>query len=265
MFTRKMSLIERHLKDSNHPLRWLQREFSRQLGDYYELFLDENRQTLARYNAEMVNTTQASKQDKNEHNKTLGSHGNLVDAHSFDERCSDQWIQQLKASVTERNHCKFIKQSVLTQYMQQNEASLENSTEEHQQHTQMTESQHGYVPTYSNQQIRTFLVQSVNHFIAIFKTALFKFYRIKSYMRSQDDAFEELVKRKILDREVSRILIQAAKDEHKDEVDKFKEAIEHFSEKELPFWVSVNDAQFWLDKDRYYEASKIRKELFELE
>lgn len=48
----------------------------------------------------------------------------------------------------------------------------------------------------------------------IYKTALFKFYRIKSYMRSQDDAFVELVKGKVLDRDVSEVLISAARDEH---------------------------------------------------
>ena len=43
MFTQKMQLIERHLKDANHPLKWLQKAFSEQLRDYYQLFLDENR------------------------------------------------------------------------------------------------------------------------------------------------------------------------------------------------------------------------------
>ena len=47
------------------------------------------------------------------------------------------------------------------------------------------------------------MVESVKEFIEIFKTALFKFYRIKSYMRSQEDMFLALITKRILDKQVS--------------------------------------------------------------
>ena len=52
---------------------------------------------------------------------------------------------------------------------------------------------------YTPAQIRDFMTSSVKEFIDIFKTALFKFYRIKSYMRSQEDMFIELVTKRVLD------------------------------------------------------------------
>ena len=35
--------------------------------------------------------------------------------------------------------------------------------------------------------------------------------------------------------------------------------------KDLPFWVAANDAQFWLDADRYKQYATLKKELFRLE
>ena len=46
MFSKKLALIDRHLKDSKHPLRLLRKRFSQELLDYYQLFLDVNKQTL---------------------------------------------------------------------------------------------------------------------------------------------------------------------------------------------------------------------------
>ena len=43
MFVRKIALIEKHLYDQTHPLTQLQKTFSEELRDYYELFLDVNR------------------------------------------------------------------------------------------------------------------------------------------------------------------------------------------------------------------------------
>ena len=71
--------------------------------------------------------------------------------------------------------------------------------------------------SYTAKQISDFMVESVKEFIEIFKTALFKFYRIKSYMRSQEDMFLALITKRILDREVSQVLISAARALHKDE------------------------------------------------
>ena len=79
-------------------------------------------------------------------------------------------------------------------------------------------------------------------FISIFKTALFKFYKIKSYKRSQDDMFVELVKEHVLDSDVSDILIKAANDEFKEENDLFSQGLSFFAKKELAFWVSPADA-----------------------
>ena len=42
MFSKKLVLIERHLKDSNHPLRLLRKKFSEELKAYYDLFIEVN-------------------------------------------------------------------------------------------------------------------------------------------------------------------------------------------------------------------------------
>lgn len=68
--------------------------------------------------------------------------------------------------------------------------------------------------TYTPKQINDFISESVKEFIKIFKTALFKFYRIRSYMRSQEDMFISLVTNRVLNREVSEILIQASRELH---------------------------------------------------
>ena len=75
---------------------------------------------------------------------------------------------------------------------------------------------------YTPAQIRDFMTSSVKEFIDIFKTALFKFYRIKSYMRSQEDMFIELVTKRVLDQSVSEVLISVEKELHKDENDFFQ-------------------------------------------
>ena len=74
-----------------------------------------------------------------------------------------------------------------------------------------------------------------------------------------------MVKRKVLDQDVSKVLILAASHLHKDESEKFRHALDYFNAKELPFWVSQGDAQFWLDNEHFNEAKKVRKELFNLE
>ena len=103
------------------------------------------------------------------------------------------------------------------------------------------------VVTYSAEQIRDFITESVKEFIHIFKTALFKFYRIKSYMRSQEDQFIELITKRVLDRKVSDVLIEAFKEVHKDESLLFTQAITNMKDKQLEFWVAPTDSQFWLD------------------
>ena len=44
MFSRKVALIEKHLKDPEHPLSWLHRSFCQELRDYYNLFIEVNKQ-----------------------------------------------------------------------------------------------------------------------------------------------------------------------------------------------------------------------------
>ena len=46
MFSKKLTLIDKHLKDHKHPLRLLRKRFSSELQEYYQLFLDVNKQTL---------------------------------------------------------------------------------------------------------------------------------------------------------------------------------------------------------------------------
>jgi len=42
MFSRKVTLIEKHLRDPMHPLSKLQTNFSKELEEYYNLFLEVN-------------------------------------------------------------------------------------------------------------------------------------------------------------------------------------------------------------------------------
>ena len=54
--------------------------------------------------------------------------------------------------------------------------------------------------------------------MTIFKTALFKFYRIKSFMRSQEDLFDALVTEKVLDTRVSTVLIEVSQETNSEEL-----------------------------------------------
>lgn len=110
-------------------------------------------------------------------------------------------------------------------------------------------------------QIRNFIVESVKEFIEIFKTALFKFYRIKSYMRSQEDMFMAMVTKRVLDKTVSEVLIEAFTEVHKEESKLFLEALTHLKSKQLAFWVAPGDSQFWLDQDRYDKYQVYKREL----
>jgi len=58
MFSRKVTLIEKHLRDPMHPLSKLQKLFSKELEEYYELFLEVNHQN----NAGILNTTLSNSQ-----------------------------------------------------------------------------------------------------------------------------------------------------------------------------------------------------------
>lgn len=104
MFARKVALIQRHLLDSEHPLAWLQKTFSEELKDYYELFLEENRghkngSTQSTLENNMMNQSQKS-----------------VYVQPYE--ASDQYkLSELDTSGANNlaRHHKFIKQSFLTQ------------------------------------------------------------------------------------------------------------------------------------------------------
>ena len=115
-----------------------------------------------------------------------------------------QGSEVAEARQQNAQHSIFIKQSVLTQYVDE----PNNTTTQTQQ--------------YTAKQINEFMVESVQNFIEIFKTALFKFYRIKSYMRSQEDMFIQLITKRVLNSEVSNVLVKAAKALHKDETKLFQ-------------------------------------------
>ena len=270
LFTRKVALIERHLKDSSHPLRWLQRQFSKELEEYYELFLEENRRNAA------ANTASASDPNVTQSQRSIAPKVvcETLGTASKDNVCEVSLLSGSAdtAHLGEKSHRKFIKQSVLTQYMQGNHTNssrLDESDRSHLSQSRLTHSasQSGanQAVTYTPEQIRTMVEQSVHAFIFIFKTALFKFYRIKSYMRSQEDMFMELVTSRVLDRQVSEVLVKARRAEHLDETLLFKKALRHMSAKPLTFWVSPSDSQFWLDEERHREAAALRKQLTALE
>ena len=86
------------------------------------------------------------------------------------------------------------------------------------------------------------MTSSVKEFIDIFKTALFKFYRIKSYMRSQEDMFIELVTKRVLDCSVSEVLIRVEKELHRDENEFFQLAVKMMNHKEVSFWLNTSDS-----------------------
>ena len=60
MFSRKLDLIERHLKDEEHPLAWLHNSFSTELKEYYELFLEVNAQCQSLPTSGPMNVSQRS-------------------------------------------------------------------------------------------------------------------------------------------------------------------------------------------------------------
>ena len=70
-------------------------------------------------------------------------------------------------------------------------------------------------------------------------------------MRSQEDMFISLVTKRVLNKDVSKILILAAKELHKEETKLFQSAVKSMQTKDIAFWVALNDSQFWLDSDRY--------------
>ena len=65
-----------------------------------------------------------------------------------------------------------------------NPLSKSQRTAQSQSTTQGAAEKHSHANVYSPQQIRDFIAESIKEFISIFKTALFKFYQIRSYMRS---------------------------------------------------------------------------------
>ena len=84
-------------------------------------------------------------------------------------------------------------------------------------------------------------------------------------MRSQEDMFISLVTKRVLNREVSDILISASSALHQDESILFQQAVSNMTAKDIAFWVSPSDSQFWLDEDRYAKYVVLKKELNVLE
>ena len=83
MFSKKLALIDKHLKDSKHPLRLLRKRFSQKLLEYYQLFLDVNKQTIE---------TQANITIKDK---------------------EQSYVKSRVQSIIDRNQSMFIKQSFL--------------------------------------------------------------------------------------------------------------------------------------------------------
>ena len=77
--------------------------------------------------------------------------------------------------------------------------------------------------------------------------------------------FISLVTKRVLDREVSNILIQASKELHQEEDEIFHLAVSLMQTHDLAFWVSPSDSQFWLDQSRYTYYRELKKELERLE
>ena len=74
-----MSLIKKHLHDPLHPLSKLHQEFSTELKEYYELFLEVNYQQILNMS-----------EDKGNYNKNSIKHDIVLDS-SIDE-CGDPML-----------------------------------------------------------------------------------------------------------------------------------------------------------------------------
>ena len=77
--------------------------------------------------------------------------------------------------------------------------------------------------------------------------------------------FIELVTKRVLDCSVSEVLISVEKELHRDETDFFQQAVRMMNHKQISFWLSTSDSQFWLNADRYYSYVKLNKSLAKLE
>ena len=96
------------------------------------------------------------------------------------------------------------------------------------------------------------MVASVKEFIKIFKWAVFKFYKITRYMRSQEDTLDQVVTESILTQQVSSVLISAAEKQLGPDLSNFKQALESLEGNNVSFWLSgKGDVQFWLDRERF--------------
>ena len=60
----------------------------------------------------------------------------------------------------------------------------------------------------------------------MFKRALFKFYKINRYMRSQEDKLDEIINEAVLDAKVTNVLYMAAERQISDDLLNFKQALE---------------------------------------
>jgi hypothetical protein len=69
-------------------------------------------------------------------------------------------------------------------------------------------------------------VQSVKEFIKLLKWAIFKFYKIYRYMRSQEDSLNSLVTEIVLDAQVSAVLFMAAEKQLGDDLTTYSHALE---------------------------------------
>ena len=56
-------------------------------------------------------------------------------------------------------------------------------------------------------------------------------------MRSQEDQFDSLVTEKVLDSQVSEILVEISKEICADEMAQFDQASQHLKKKDIAFWL----------------------------
>jgi len=196
----------------------------------------------------------------------------LEDAQAVAEDRSNKNFDQFETQendLLEKSHRKFIKQSVLSTYKKceandEGDCSQKSKPEDLGPDTNTASANTTSLPTvvaYTPQQISSFITESVKEFIELFKTALFKFYRIKSYMRSQEDSFIELVTSRVLNSQVSSILVQASRDVQAEENELFSMATAQMALKDVAFWVNPSDSQFWLDDDRFDKYTALKQEL----
>ena len=107
------------------------------------------------------------------------------------------------------------------------------------------------------EEIKLKCVESVHEFIFILKEALFRFYKIESIMRSQDDQLTSYITNEVLDKRVSDVLTDCNKLICKQDQSyaNFKQALLTFKTKPLTFWLTESNLASLADQPNAFSGT----------